>query len=164
MRELLACATLAAGTCLWAAACTPARYRSEGAISFDTAAVWVVRGADSSRLAVEVADSRRKQEVGLSGRSSLAPDAGMLFVFDVERSGEDGFWMVGTRMPLDIAFMDDGGVIKKLLQMDVCEEADGVDACPGYFPGVPYRSALEVNRGWFAKRGLGVGAHVRIAG
>lgn len=164
MRELLACATLATGTCFWTGACAPARYRAGAGLAFDTAAVWVVHGSDSSRLSVEVADSRRKQELGLSGRSALAPDAGMLFVFDTERSGEDGFWMVGTRIPLDIAFMDDAGVIRKILQMDVCEEAGGVDACPGYFPGVPYRSALEVNQGWFAKRGVGVGARVRVSG
>lgn len=129
---------------------------------FDSATVWVVQASDSARLTAEIADSRRKQEVGLSGRPSLGHDHAMLFEFDAERSGDDGFWMVGTKMPLDIAFMDGAGVIRKILGMDVCDEAHAVDDCPGYFPGVPYWSALEVERGWFAEQGLGVGAHLGI--
>lgn len=160
MRELLAhVAVTGSGLVLALGGCAPAGYRSGAAVQFESAELWVVQGTDSTRLYVDVADSQREQEVGLSGRSFLPRDGGMLFVFDEERSGEDGFWMVGTQVPLDIAFMDEGGVIRKILEMAVCEEPEA-DDCPGYFPGVSYRSALEVHRGWFAAHGVQAGARV----
>ncbi len=164
MRKLLACTSLVvAGASLGSAGCASAPRGGGDRPAFDSATVWVVQGTDSARLTAEIADSRRKQEIGLSGRPSLEPDHAMLFMFDAERSGEEGFWMVDTKMPLDIAFMDAAGVIRKVLEMDVCNEAHPTDECPGYFPGVPYWSALEVRRGWFAERGFGVGARVGTA-
>jgi uncharacterized membrane protein (UPF0127 family) len=49
------------------------------------------------------------------------------------------------------------------MSMEPCLE-ESVDACPGYFPEVPYASALEVGRGWFEERGIDVGARVRVVG
>lgn len=132
-------------------------------ITFDTATVWVRTQADSVSLLVEVARTEAQQEIGLSGRPSLDPDSGMLFAFDGLRSGDDGFWMWGTSFPLDIAFMDEGGLIKRVLSMDVCDVEGGEESCPGHFPGVEHESALEVNRGWFEANGVGVGARVRVA-
>lgn len=86
----------------------------------------------------------------------------MLFEFDDLRSGDDGFWMWGTSMPLDIAFIDEAGVVIRLLSMAVCDVEGGEESCPGYFPGVGYASALEVNQGWFAAKGIGEGVRVRV--
>jgi uncharacterized protein len=162
VRRLLAPASTAAGLAAALHACAPAAYQAATPVAFDTAAVWIVQGTDSARLNVEVADTRHEQEVGLSGRDSLDPAWGMLFRFAETRSGDEGFWMVGTAMPLDVAFMDGAGVIRKILGMDVCHASDPVDECPGYFPGIPYVAALEVNRGWLRARNLDVGAHVRV--
>jgi uncharacterized membrane protein (UPF0127 family) len=141
-----------------AACALPAR---PAAVGFELAAVWIRHGADSTRLAVEVASTPAQHEVGLSERESLAADSGMLFVFDSPRYAGDGFWMWRTRIPLDVAFVDSAGVILRIMGMDPCG-APRQEECPGYYPGVEYSFALEVGRGWFAARGIGPGAVVRV--
>ncbi len=131
-------------------------------IQFDTATAWLHHNSDSTRLLVEIARSEDQHELGLSGRPSLHAESGMMFQFDSVRSGDDGFWMSGTKVPLDIAFIDQAGVIRRILRMDVCESEVYAQSCPGYFPGVEYVSALETNRGWFARKGIEVGARVIV--
>jgi len=107
-------------------------------------------------VSVEVADTAATRERGLMGRTSLAPDAGMVFVFP--RDTKDAFWMKDTLIPLSIAFYDDRGRIVSLLDMEPCR----AEPCPIYSPGVVYRGALEVNRGAFARWGVRVGASLRL--
>jgi uncharacterized membrane protein (UPF0127 family) len=160
VRGLLAAAAGSAATLLLS--CTPGAYRAAPSVAFDSTSIWILHGADSTALSVEVADSEREYEVGLSGRAALTSGWGMLFAFDSVRSGDDGFWMVGTRMPLDIAFIDERGVISRILSMEVCDQPRPDEDCPGYFPRVPYAAALEVGRGWFAAHGIEAGARVRV--
>ncbi len=87
----------------------------------------------------------------------------MLFRFERARSQDEGFWMVGVQFPLDIAFLDEDGLILQILAMDVCRSDVSVESCPRYFPVVEYSSALEVNRGWFGRNGIDVGALVVVA-
>ena len=110
----------------------------------------------AARFAVEVADSGDERAHGLMGRSSLPEDAGMLFVYDVPSSG--GYWMKDTLIPLSVAFMDGGGRILRILDMEPCH----TDPCPVYDPGVTYESALEVNRGALARAGIREGDVLRI--
>ena len=49
---------------------------------------------------------------------------GMMFLFDGPRAADDGFWMWGTSIPLDIAFVDEGGVVRRVLGMEPCANAD----------------------------------------
>ncbi len=53
---------------------------------------------------LDVALTDAEKEKGLSGRSSLAPDTGMLFVFD--KPGTYGFWMPDMSFPIDIIWLD----------------------------------------------------------
>ena len=105
---------------------------------------------------VEVADSPDEREVGLMNRASLPKDAGMIFLFDDDSSG--GFWMKNTLIPLSIAFADAEGTIVSILDMEPCE----ADPCEIYDPGVPYRSALEVNQGAFDGWGVQVGDRLTL--
>lgn len=132
-----------------------------GPMSFDTVHVVVEQGDRVGELVVEVAESERQQMRGLTGRDALDEDAGMLFVFDSTRSADEGFWMWRTRIPLDIAFLDEGGTIVALLSMEPCDETYS-DDCTHYTPGIPYVSALETNEGWFESQGLGEGAQVQV--
>lgn len=124
---------------------------------------WILSDADSVPLSVEVAATLAQAERGLMDRTALAPDAGLLFLFDEPRAADDAFWMWRTLIPLDLAALDGDGRILAILPMEPCREQDP-DACPPYVPGVVHSGALEVNRGWFARRGVEVGDRVRIPG
>jgi uncharacterized protein len=128
-------------------------------LRFDTARVRVASATDTVTLTVELAESPEQQRLGLMERRTLAEDAGMLFVYADTQPANAGFWMHRTRIPLDIAFVDDSGVIRAIRAMEPCatELAEG---CPTYEPGTPYRAALETSRGYFARRGIRVGDRV----
>jgi uncharacterized protein len=105
---------------------------------------------------VEVADSPSERRVGLMNRASLDGDAGMAFLFEGPTDG--GFWMKDTLIPLSIAFWDEEGRIVAILDMQPCES----DSCPVYDPGVPFVGALEVNQGFFDRRGVRVGDRIEM--
>jgi len=89
-------------------------------------------------------------------RKSLPEDQGLLFLFP-QATGSP-FWMKNTLIPLSIAFADQNGKILRILDMEPCPK----DPCPTYYPGVAYRQALEVNRGWFARHGVKEGDRWRL--
>jgi uncharacterized membrane protein (UPF0127 family) len=107
-------------------------------------------------FSVEIADDPAERRRGLMGREMLPPGAGMLFVFpeDVDTP----FWMKDTLVPLSVAFLDGRGRIVAILDMDPCR----ADPCPAYAPAAPYRQALEVGLGSFARLGIEVGDVVRL--
>lgn len=112
-------------------------------------------------LALEVAASSRQRRVGLMGRESLAPDVGMLFVYDEKQSAYHAFWMYETRIPLDIAFLDHAGEIRSINRMTPCTTEK--EACPRYPAGAPFWMALEVNAGYFNENGIDVGDRLEVA-
>lgn len=100
----------------------------------------------------EVADTPATRMQGLMHRKTLARNAGMVFVFD-----EDAvhcMWMKNTFIPLSVAFIDRGGAIINIADMRPQTEEP-------HCAQRPARYALEMNRGWFAERGIGPGARVR---
>lgn len=98
---------------------------------------------------VEIADDPAERERGLMMRRKLDEDHGMLFVF--ESSSRQSFWMRNTLIPLSIAYMDDRGEILEIHDMFPLDRSAVVSQSESV------RYALEVNRGWFARRGIGVG-------
>ncbi len=117
--------------------------------------VLTLRGADgrAAQVTVEFAVTPEERQKGLMFRESLAPDAGMLFVFPRDNSG--GFWMKDTLVPLTIAYIDASGRVQEL--------RDGVPQDTTTLrPAAAYRYVLEVNKGWFEAHGLGVGALVEL--
>jgi uncharacterized membrane protein (UPF0127 family) len=131
-------------------------------VAIDTATAWIRTDGDSTSLLVELARTDAQRAYGLMVRPSLDPGSGMVFLYDTIQPPTSGFWMFRTKIPLDIAFMDSTGVILKLLAMDPCESEMYSSACETYAPNVPYRSALEVNAGWFVQHGVGEGSVVRV--
>jgi uncharacterized membrane protein (UPF0127 family) len=105
---------------------------------------------------VEVADSPGERRVGLMNRGSLPEDAGMVFLFPEPSDG--GFWMKNTLIPLSIAFWNGEGRILEILDMEPCE----ADPCPVYDPGIEFVGALEVNQGFFDRRGVRVGDRIEM--
>lgn len=102
-------------------------------------------------IQAEVAATARDREIGLMNRPTLPAQAGMLFVF--EDRAYHCFWMKNTLVPLSIAFLDDEGRIVNIADMKPQSE---VSHCPRS----PVRYALEMNQGWFAKKGLNAGNQI----
>jgi uncharacterized membrane protein (UPF0127 family) len=102
-------------------------------------------------ITAEAATTNQARTVGLMHRERLAPNHGMLFVF--EDKAQQCFWMRNTIVPLTIAFIEDDGTILQLADMAPKSE---VSHCSQR----PVRYALEMEQGWFGKRGIAPGARV----
>ncbi len=100
-------------------------------------------------ITAEVAASDPSRTRGLMFRDSLAPNHGMLFVFD--QKAIHCMWMRNTLLPLSVAFVDDDGTIVNIEDMAPRTETS-------HCAQRPVRFALEMEKGWFAKRGIGPGA------
>jgi len=103
-------------------------------------------------IRAEVADTFPTRMQGLMHRTSLAPNGGMLFVF--EHSEIHCMWMKNTLIPLSVAFLDERGAIINIADMQPQTEQTHCAARPA-------RYALEMTRGWFAERGVKPGARLR---
>ncbi len=105
-------------------------------------------------LLVELAGTRQSRVCGLSHRSALKENHGMLFVYP--RSALRTFWMKDTWIPLSIAFLDDSGKIIniEIMSPDQTEKR--------YHSRIPALYALEVNQGWFERHGINAGDKVEI--
>ena len=103
------------------------------------------------KLTVEVAAHDEVRMQGLMHRRVLPEGRGMLFVFrDVDRHA---MWMMNTHIPLSVAFLDERGVIINIADMQPQTRDTHAAAKPAKF-------ALEVNQGWFRKRGITPGTRV----
>ena len=101
----------------------------------------------------EVAADYSTRGRGLMHRKELAPNAGMLFVFDAP--SEHCMWMKNTYIPLSVAFIDAEGTIINIADMQPHSEQTHCSARPALY-------ALEMTRGWFAERGIKPG--VKLGG
>lgn len=133
--------------------------RYEHILSFDTATVRVASTRDTVRLTVLLAESAEQRTMGLMERRSLAPEAGMLFLYSEIQPPTPGYWMFRTRIPLDIAYVGSSGRIVSIVTMQPCT-SELFQGCPDYPAGAAYRAALEVNAGFFARNGIRAGDQV----
>jgi uncharacterized membrane protein (UPF0127 family) len=108
-------------------------------------------------LNVTIADTGALRERGLMGRTDLAPDSGMVFLWGSEPTTST-FWMKDTLIPLSIAFWDAKRRIVAIREMVPCT----ADPCPTYGAPVPYVGAAEANAGWFQKQGVKVGDRTEL--
>lgn len=104
--------------------------------------------AGMHNIRAEVALTPEQRQKGLMYRTDLATHEGMLFVF--EAPAPQCFWMRNTPTPLTIAFLADDGSIVNLADMKPFDDSSHCSA-------KPVRFVLEMNQGWFAKRGIKAG-------
>lgn len=103
------------------------------------------------KLTVEVANTDSTRSQGLMHRRIMPENRGMLFVF--RETALHAMWMMNTYIPLSVAFLDERGVIINIEDMKPHTQ----DTHPA---AKPAKYALEMNQGWFAKRGIKPGARI----
>jgi uncharacterized protein len=64
---------------------------------------------DSQSFNVTVATSETEREIGLSETKSIAPNQGMIFLFD--KAGYYSFWMKNMKFPIDIIFINNDQIV-----------------------------------------------------
>ncbi len=110
------------------------------------------------RYYVEIAADDQTRAMGLMFRDTLADDRGMFFLF--RREEPRSFWMMNTRIPLDIIYLDrDLHVVSIAENARPCRRAP----CRTYPSGRPAQFVLEVNAGEAARLGLAPGDRVTVA-
>jgi uncharacterized membrane protein (UPF0127 family) len=115
--------------------------------------VLVEAGASQYRFEVEVADDPSERATGLMYRTSLADNAGMLFLYPNPQPVE--FWMKNTPLSLDIVFVRDDGTIARIA-------ADTTPMSEDLIPsGEPVRAVLEVKAGTMRQLGVTAGDRLR---
>lgn len=106
-------------------------------------------------IKVEVADSPRELEIGLSGRDSLPATGGMLFIFPEE--DYHGIWMKNMRFPIDVIWVDESYTVVGITERLMPESYPKV-----FEPPVPARYVIETNVDFSRSYGIKVGDTVRI--
>jgi uncharacterized membrane protein (UPF0127 family) len=105
--------------------------------------------AGMHRIDAQVALTPQERQTGLMYRKEMPVHEGMLFVF--EQPSQQCFWMKNTLLPLTAAFIADDGTIVNLEDM----KPQTLDS---HCSAKPVRYVLEMNQGWFAKKGIKAGA------
>ena len=108
----------------------------------------VTLGAGMYNIRAQVATTSQQHQIGLMFRKDMPVHEGMLFIFDTPTT--QCFWMRNTLLPLTIAFVRDDGTVVNLDDMKPMTEDSHCSV-------EPVRFVLEMNQGWFAKRGFKAG-------
>ncbi len=120
----------------------------------------VISTPNGDTIFVEIADTPAKRAQGLMGRTNLAPDHGMLFIFS--EPGQWTFWMKNTKIPLDIIWLDKNGIVVYLASnVPICTRID--EGCPRYHPSQKALYALELRSGMAERLGIKKGTKLEIA-
>jgi uncharacterized membrane protein (UPF0127 family) len=108
--------------------------------------------AGMHRIDAQVAATPEQRQTGLMHRKEMPQHEGMIFVF--EQPTKQCFWMKNTPLPLSAAFIADDGTIVNIEEMKPLL----LDA---HCSTQPVRYVLEMNKGWFAKKGLKPGSKLQ---
>jgi len=110
-----------------------------------------------TKISVEIADTAEKRNRGLSGRTSMEEDQGMLFDFKNSQTTKPGFWMIDMKFDLDLIWIKDNRVIE--ITKSVPHPKTGTDSSelPIYYPEHAIDTVVEVNSGFSDRRGIKVG-------
>ncbi len=103
------------------------------------------------QITAQVALTPQQREIGLMYRKEMPQQEGMIFIF--EEPSLQCFWMKNTLLPLTAAFVADDGTIVNLADMKP-------QTTDSHCSTKPVRYVLEMNQGWFAKKGIKAGTRL----
>jgi hypothetical protein len=107
--------------------------------------------AGMHQIDAQLALTPEQRQIGLMFRKDMPQTEGMLFVF--EQPAQQCFWMKNTLLPLTAAFVADDGIIVNLADMKP-------QTTDSHCSEKPVRYVLEMNAGWFAKKGIKAGSRL----
>jgi uncharacterized protein len=105
--------------------------------------------AGMHQIDAQVARTPDQRTVGLMFRREMPQHEGMLFVF--EQPSVQCFWMRNTLLPLSAAFIEDNGTVVNVEDMKP-------QSLESHCSLKPVRYVLEMNQGWFARKGIKPGS------
>ena len=113
----------------------------------------IMLSAGMHQIDTQLAQTPEQRQIGLMWRKEMPQHEGMLFIF--EQPSQQCFWMKNTLLPLTAAFVADDGTIVNLEDMKP-------QTTEPHCSAKPVRYVLEMNKGWFAKKGIKAGS--KLAG
>ena len=109
----------------------------------------ITLSAGIHQIDTQVALTPEQHQIGLMFRTEMPQNEGMIFVF--QAPSKQCFWMKNTVLPLTAAFVADDGTIVNLEDMKP-------QTTDSHCSLRPVRYVLEMNQGWFAKKGIKAGS------
>jgi uncharacterized membrane protein (UPF0127 family) len=129
---------------------------AQGPVAFGHGELDIQTGAGRQHFTIELATENEQQIQGLMFRRSLAPDAGMLFLYTDDHDIQ--MWMKNTLIPLDMIFIRADGSVLSIAERTVPQSLATIGS-----QGAA-RAVLEVNGGTAARLGIKPGDHVLFPG
>lgn len=145
-KVLRAAAMAAAATLTTGASCTRESVAPARATQTEDV-LTIVSGDREHRFRIELARTDEERSQGLMFRTELADDAGMLFDFGPDPRPVS-MWMKNTLIPLDMAFIAEGGRIARIAAMTTPRSLTSVPS------GEDVIAVLEVRGGRLAELGV----------
>jgi uncharacterized membrane protein (UPF0127 family) len=108
----------------------------------------ITLSAGIHQMDIQVALTPEQHQIGLMYRTEMPQGEGMLFVF--QSASKQCFWMKNTILPLTAAFIADDGSIVNLEDMKP-------QTTDSHCSLKPVRYVLEMNQGWFGRKGIKAG-------
>lgn len=121
---------------------------------------WVDVRLGETPLRVMIARTEQEKRTGLMFRRNLAPDEGMLFVYDTPH--QMTFWMKNTLLPLDLVFFGPDLTVTEFIEGMVPGVGRSDDELPRYTSTGPAQYALELASGSVRRLGITPGLSLEI--
>lgn len=115
---------------------------------------------DNHIFTLLVAQTDQEKNTGLSNKTTLPKDTGMLFIFNSPLNIP--FWMKNMKFPIDIIFIADNKILRILSNVPIPAEGANDDEIPKYTSLTPYNNVLEITAGLAKEYKFKVGDSVKI--
>jgi len=113
---------------------------------------------NNQKIWLLLADNPQKRTQGLSGRSGLPQNSGLLFLFD--EPGNYSFWMKEMKFSLDFVFIENDQIVD--LSENVAYPQNGEEP-QTIIAKRDFNKVLELNAGLVKKMGIRVGQKIKIS-
>ncbi|HWY79637.1 MAG TPA: DUF192 domain-containing protein [Candidatus Sulfotelmatobacter sp.] len=113
---------------------------------------------DNHSFLIEVATNSAQQQLGLSKRTTLPQNQGMLFIF--KTPDRYAFWMKDMNFPLDLIFINNNKIVT--IYQNVPEPKNGNTNLPIYTPDESANQVFEINAGLSKQYGFKKGDSITI--